>query len=207
MVKICIIGDSSSFHTAQTILSIYQSKGFKVFLSNVGEGKNVNYFEWISEAKKKKAQILIIAMNEKSLWEKRIDIKFHIMVYLNGEGRKNKKASGLSDFLEEKNVIIINSDNKEIFPFTICPGTTLITCGINSKASVTASSVICDGDYETVQCCIQRAIRTISGERLEPQEFSVSVRDDKQNVAGVLAAVTAAMADDMEISELNLSLL
>lgn len=208
MVKIGIIGDSKEFHTARTVLHLYQSKGLRVYWKHISQKSQATPLKWFSEASRKKADILLIILEETQLaekvWEK---LQFHILVYLNGKKNAEQRPKKMSRILEEKNVIIINSDNRELFPFSISAGSTLITCGINSKASITASSVICDGNYETVQCCIQRAIRTISGEKLEPQEFSVSVKDENQSVTGVLAAVAAAMADDIEVSELNLSIL
>lgn len=202
MVRIGIIGDGEDFHTMKTISRLYQSKGIKVFSKQVTNAAPATPFKWITQAGRKKAEILLIAMEQNQLSAKIWNgVRFHILVYLKGKKENREKSKKLSDFLAEKNVVILNSDDRDLFPFSISTGTTLITCGINSKASVTASSVICDGVHETIQCCIQRAIHTISGEKLDPQEFSVRIKNENQNITGLLAAVATVMADDIEISE------
>lgn len=207
MFSIGIIGDDCVNQTMEMLLHLYRSKGLKVISKSVGN--NESYLEkWVDRAKKEEADILLTAMNYECTEENKVKgIKFNILIYLSGGSRREGKAKKLPNFLEEKNVVIVNSDNKGFFPFSIGTGTTLITCGFNSKASVTASSVVCDDDNtEKIQCCIQRAIRTISGERLEPQEFAVNLDNKRKNVIGALAAITAAIAYDMEISELDLNL-
>lgn len=49
----------------------------------------------------------------------------------------------------------------------------LVTYGLNSLATVTASSIQPEQTSIHFQCCLQRSIVTISGELLEPQEFPV----------------------------------
>lgn len=129
--------------------------------------------------------------------------KFDVLIYLSGYNVKNNNPRRLFTFLKEKNILIVNSDDESVFPFSINSGTTLITCGLNSKSSVTASSIECLSEVETIQFCIQRTIKTFSGVSLEPQEFQVNA-DRKKSVNTVLATVTAAMVFDTEISDLNL---
>lgn len=112
-----------------------------------------------------------------------------------------------NNYLKRNGVIVVNSDEKNIFKTIKNSGNLVITYGLNNKACVTASSIT-DTD---VVCCIQRSLPTISGGILEQQEFAVR-QDDNENsvtydngddgrsgVYSVLAAVTAALVNDCEI--------
>ena len=92
---------------------------------------------------------------------------------------------------------IINADDCLIFPYILPENVNIITCGINSNASVTFSAI---SEYkngrEKIQCCIQRTIRTVSGKYIEPQEFGVNVRG-KYPLSDVLLIITAAIATDI----------
>lgn len=91
--------------------------------------------------------------------------------------------------LGSEDFIIVNSDDKTIFPFLDkieIPGAKLITYGFNSRACVTASSVTNDG----VQVCIQRGFRGIDGSEREPHEFSARAASG-ENSMSVLGAAAA----------------
>ncbi len=49
----------------------------------------------------------------------------------------------------------------------------VITYGLNSLATLTASSIKTEENKTTFFCCIQRSIATLKGKILEPQEFPV----------------------------------
>ena len=64
--------------------------------------------------------------------------------------------------------LVINADDKEIFPYLSTKQARLISYGFNSKACITASSVTDNG----LHVCIQRAFTALNGDRLDPQEFT-----------------------------------
>lgn len=95
---------------------------------------------------------------------------------------------------------IINADDCAGFKnIQLSAGVTKITCGLSSKAEVTISS-IGENMYgtETIQCCIQNRIRTLSGRIIEPQEFSVNVRGVNYPISEVLSLITTTIAGDIE---------
>ena len=67
------------------------------------------------------------------------------------------------------NYLVVNADDKQIFPYLSSKQAKLITYGFNNKACITASSVTDNG----LQVCIQRAFMTIDGDMLDPQEFAI----------------------------------
>jgi len=88
--------------------------------------------------------------------------------------------------LEQTDYLVVNSDDKEIFPLLSQSEATLITYGFNGKACITASSVTDEG----LQVCIQRAFHDMDGEEQLPQEFSAKMRI-RENSDSVLAAAAA----------------
>lgn len=203
VLYIGVIGGKRNFQIIHMIAKLYEKKG-KTVICFYSKENETNLYETIIESKQKKADVFLSVIDSNVIENiKRYPIKFHILLYLSLEDKQKHLLEKCKILLSEKNIIIINADDKRLFPFSIGAGTTLITCGLNNKASVTASSVIEEYDLERVQCCIQRTIKTVSGTRLEPQEFGISVSNHLKSVSGVLAAVTAAMAGDMEVSSLD----
>ena len=92
--------------------------------------------------------------------------------------------------LESEDFLIVNADDKNIFPLLDKISTNknakLITYGFNNRACITASSVTNDD----VQVCIQRGFTGIEGAEREPHEFSARVFDG-ENSMSVLGAAAA----------------
>ncbi|MCL2224008.1 MAG: hypothetical protein FWB96_03460 [Defluviitaleaceae bacterium] len=87
---------------------------------------------------------------------------------------------GSDDFL------IVNADDRAIFPLLSQSKARLITYGFNNRACITASSVTNDG----VQVCIQRGFTGIDGAEREPREFAArsSLGEDSMSILGAAAA-------------------
>jgi len=64
--------------------------------------------------------------------------------------------------------LVVNADDKNIFPYLAPRRAKLITYGFNNKACVTASSITDDG----LHICIQRSFTTLDGATHDPQEFA-----------------------------------
>ena len=64
--------------------------------------------------------------------------------------------------------LVVNADDKNIFPYLQPRRAKLITYGFNNKACVTASSITDDG----LHICIQRSFETLDGITRDPQEFA-----------------------------------
>jgi len=88
-------------------------------------------------------------------------------------------ALGAEDYL------VVNADDKEIFPLLSGSEAKLITYGFNARACITASSVAEDG----LQVCIQRTFLGMDGEERLPQEFAARVgQAEAESVLGAAAA-------------------
>ena len=82
--------------------------------------------------------------------------------------------------------LVVNADDKAIFPLLSQSEATLITYGFNTRACITVSSVTEDG----LQVCIQRAFYGMSGQEQLPQEFLAKLKSH-ENSDTVLAAAAA----------------
>jgi len=90
--------------------------------------------------------------------------------------------------LGSEDYLLINADDKAIFPLVSESKATVITYGFNARACITATSVTENG----MQVCIQRAFYAMNGEEKLPQEFSakVHVRENSDYVLAAAAALT-----------------
>ena len=91
--------------------------------------------------------------------------------------------------LDDKKVVIVNSDDKEIFRQLNSHKLMLMTYGFNSKACLTTSSV----QEDEISVCVQREITSLAGNKWENQEFPIRIKEEMGNVNSVLAAVCAAI--------------
>ena len=64
--------------------------------------------------------------------------------------------------------LVVNADDKAIFPYLTARQARLITYGFSNKACITASSVTDDA----MHVCIQRAFTGLDGTQRDPQEFA-----------------------------------
>lgn len=83
-------------------------------------------------------------------------------------------------------VFIVNSDDTDIMRSLSCKEAYVITYGLCNKATLTASSI---GQHHIV-LCLQRAITTLEGKTIEPQEFTISLsREFNPETVMLIAAV------------------
>ncbi|MCL2216622.1 MAG: hypothetical protein FWB91_06320 [Defluviitaleaceae bacterium] len=80
--------------------------------------------------------------------------------------------------------LVVNADDKTIFPLLSQSEAKLITYGFNARACITASSVTDDG----LQVCIQRTFCGIDGAERMPQEFPARGQENSTAVLGAAAA-------------------
>lgn len=70
--------------------------------------------------------------------------------------------------LSKSGYLVVNADDKTIFPYIVPANAKVVTYGFNNKACITASSISDD----SLQICIQRGFTALDGAIKDPQEFS-----------------------------------
>ena len=91
----------------------------------------------------------------------------------------------LIKILKNSKNLIINSDIVDNINFITKSNLQLITFGFNQKSTVTISSVT----NENILMCIQRKIKNISGEIIEPQEIKININDNLRIIANTVIGV------------------
>lgn len=122
-------------------------------------------------------------------------IKYDILIIVSSDFDGINKIRNI----KENGYLIINADDCGNFPYLLADNINIITCGVKSTSSVTFSGITENRNgRECIQCCIQREIKTLSGRKIEPQEFSVNIIGLKYPISEVLAITAAAIAADIE---------
>lgn len=155
-----------------------------------GADSYLEYMNFLKEAEKDNCGAVI---SEAPL--KNELIKYDILIIVSSDFEGLNKIRNI----KEKGYLIINADDCGNFPYLLTDNINIITCGVKSTSSVTFSGITENRNgRECIQCCIQREIKTLSGRKIEPQEFSVNVIGLKYPISEVLAITAAAIAADIE---------
>ncbi|MDR3239753.1 MAG: hypothetical protein LBT44_06655 [Clostridiales bacterium] len=101
--------------------------------------------------------------------------------------------------LGEGSMLIMNPDHKDILEQAGRSRGLLITFGLNNKDCVTASSVM----ENEIQICVQRDLPTLSGGKLEQQEFGVRMDTEKKDPEVLLAALTTVLICGASVEKLQ----
>lgn len=155
-----------------------------------GADSYLEYMNFLKEAEKNDCGAVI---SEAPL--KNELIKYDILIIVSSDFEGINKIRNI----KENGYLIINADDCGNFPYLLAYNINIITCGVKSTSSVTFSGITENRNgIECIQCCIQREIKTLSGRKIEPQEFSVNVIGLKYPISEVLAITAAAIAADIE---------
>lgn len=192
MIKIGIIGEF--LKTSSILIKICKSSHYNVKITTIG---NLIYRNF------KHTDIVIVNITPLYMSSSYIDkLNFNIIIINEMPLSNSSIRKDLN--IPLNNILLVNSDNDNIYKISKYINSCIVTYGFNNKASVTFSSVV-NEEYETIQCCIQRSIPTLSGKTIDEQEFSVNVRSC--DIDYVLAAVTAALINDIDIKNINSQIL
>lgn len=102
-------------------------------------------------------------------------------------------------------IIITNADDdKSNKLFAQGIKSTLITCGLNPKSSITASSISYEDQGYEFNYCVQRTFFDLKGRLIEPMEIPVEIKISEQyNIYNSLFAITVLLIFGYEIKEIQ----
>lgn len=137
-----------------------------------------------------------------------LGLKFNIIVYAN-IGYETKLSKEVKLFFasldsiimlnidDENNIKLLEGNNKAL----------VITYGLNNKATVTASSLDMNNLIE-FNFCLQREIKTLKGDIVEPLDFPVKINFlSKEFIYSALASITVGLCYDLNIDNIRDGLL
>lgn len=117
-----------------------------------------------------------------------IDFPSSALLHLTINNTENKKAS------HDCQLYMFNSDEKNTA--RLSKNALIISYGLNSIATVTASSIDSGDDFLCFQYCLQRGILSFSGKKIEPMEFPVKLSNTEIDIHSALAVVTFTLMYD-----------
>ncbi|QXM05562.1 Mur ligase family protein [Crassaminicella indica] len=197
--KIGIAGTNGKTTTAKILCQILKEQGIHIgFISkdeiSINEERIENEFKDLNEEKlsffldeivKNDVEIVIVEVDDRCL-EKNIfqGIDFDIIIYTSIEIEYMnsiqsiefymKLQKSLLKYLSDNGIIIINADDQNSFKLLEnIKDRLIITYGLSSKATITASSI----DIAPIQfnCCIQRGMTSLNNMDIEPMEFPINM--------------------------------
>ena len=140
-------------------------------MSLIGILTECNYSNYLKQNFKDKLDTSqIFFLKEKSI-ENLKNIKFQTVLI----GKKvNQNKNVIKDIIKNAEYLILNTDITDNLKLLDNLNIELITYGFNSKATITASSV----DDNKIIICLQRAINSVFGVKIEPQEFEMNFSNE-----------------------------
>lgn len=142
------------------------------FIGVICKTKNENYIKQILTKKLKGKTILIFT---KENIENLKNITFETILILSNNEEVLCKRKIVKNIIKKTSYLVINSDEKINLNLLENMDLNVITFGFNSKSTITASSVRDEG----ILLCVQRNMKLISGNKIEPQEISVRKVEQK----------------------------
>ena len=207
-----IIGHDGRTQIASLISSILSSRGIKVSIidsSNLAELDYQRIRSYLRELEKNSTEVLIMKTD---IWDVNKDffnnLHFDIMIYTNkaenlneiNMARREQMMRKIFSLLDEKGIAIVNIDDCDINEFLQGMSNYIVTYGFNPKASITASSIGDTVFKEGFICCQQKVISAKNGMLIEPQEYRIDMKAGEFDVNSVLAAVTFAIVNGVDLN-------
>ena len=127
-----------------------------------------NYFDTINQ------KHTIIVINEKSIQNIK-NVKFEILLI---DAVTLTKPMLLQNIILNAKMIIVNSDFEVNLKCIKNLKLRVITYGLNSKSTITVSSV----NEETILISLQRSVKTLKDNIIEPQEIKISSKTTHNNL-------------------------
>lgn len=220
-----VTGTNGKTTTTYLLESIFKNAGYNTALvGTLGVKVNDKYkksilttpdaetlYELFDEFNKTDVQVVIMEVSSHGLkLHRTYGVDFDAAIHTNIEVDHLDFHNSFEDYLNTKKILfdslrrnrlaIVNIDDENAIKLLDGNRNVLtITYGLNSKSSVTASSI---NIQETISfsVCIQRSIFTISQKEYAPQEFSISTNlSGVYNVYNSLAAISCALYFGIDI--------
>lgn len=195
--------------------SLYIKVGAKQYPSKLTTPTVEDTYYYLNKMVEENVKIVILEVSSHGLKSNRVyGVEFDIAIYTNiGQDHLNFHKT-IHDYINSKKLLfnslspgkiaLINHDDK--YGFKMLEGNNeilVITYGLSSKSTVTASSI--DTDFITsFTYCLQRGITTVSGIEVEPFEYPIkSNLLGEHNIYNTLCAISTCLLLDINIENIS----
>lgn len=164
------------------------------FIGIIASEKQVNEIKKIISKQDKEKELQIIAINSKSI-ENIVNIKFETIIIMDTIEKLYDKIENIRKIISKAEYLVINADMEIKSEILEEIETKIITYGLKQKSTITASSI----KEDSIIICIQREIKNIQNQIIEPNEVKINVNNSK-NINELLAIYSIIMLYNDRIS-------
>jgi len=227
-----VTGTNGKTTTTHIIEEIFRNAGFKTgligtlgikingvtVLSSLTTPEPEVLFNKLNEMVQQGVQVVIMEVSSHGLkFHRTYGLEFDIAIHTNIELDHMNIHKDIDDYIKTKKMLfdslkrnkisILNIDDNNAMKLIINNDKTLIlTYGLNSKATITASSLEL-GKEVCFTVCLQRGLTTLNRTEIEPLEFPVKINlMGKHNVYNSLAAIGVALYFGISVDTISSSL-
>ncbi len=154
------------------------------FVGIICESKNENCINQILNKNLKDKTIIFL--REESI-DNLKNIKFETIIIMSNNEKIFSKKEVVKNMISKVKYLIINADEEINFSMIENVSVNVITYGFNSKSTVTTSSV----KEDRILLCVQRSIKNIFGEEIEPQE--IIIEKDTKIATSVIMGINTTL--------------
>ncbi|MGF7059579.1 Mur ligase family protein [Brassicibacter mesophilus] len=214
-----VTGTNGKTTTTHIIEDIFRNAGFKTgligtlgikingvcVLSSLTTPEPEVLFDMLNRMAQQGVQVVIMEVSSHGLkFHRTYGLDFDIAIHTNIEIDHMNIHKDINDYINTKKMLfdslkrnrisILNIDDNNAMKLIMDNDKTLIlTYGLNSKASITASSLELNKEV-CFTVCLQRGLTALNGTEVEPLEFPVKLNlMGKHNVYNSLAAIGVAL--------------
>lgn len=132
---------------------------------------------------------------------------FDVLVYMKKPKFSNTITTLKNNInLKNENIIIINTDEKNILPIFYEDESLIISVGTNIKDTFTISGISIYLNKTSIQCCLQRSIKTVHNKILDPFEFSFIFDYEVFDISESLSIVIMLLILNVDIHKMSNSI-
>lgn len=144
------------------------------FIGIIANEKRVNEIKRKISKIDKNNILQIIEINSRSI-DNITNIKFETIVIIDSIEKLYKRKEQIRNLIKKAEYLILNADLEIESSILSNISIKTITYGLKSKSTITASSI----KEDNIIICIQREIKSIKSNTIEPKEIKIKVRTSK----------------------------
>lgn len=193
MIKIAILYGTQDYHLLCTLFGDLSKKSNKKIESVVLCESDIrishDFLRLVKKFEAEETEIFFLYLPDGTQHQCLVDqLSFHLVLDIGSLDRNNRIIPSIR--ICDQGIAIINADYKKPYPKTFCgERLQLITYGLNSKSSITASSIQLEDREGMIQFCLQRDILDLTGKQIESQESTIYINEQWTHDIHLLLAV------------------
>lgn len=160
------------------------------FIGIISKPNKLKYIEKIINLNKTENTDIIFINNSNICNMK--NIKFETILII-GNINEIKNINILKKIISCTKYLIIQLDSNENIDILKDLKLNVVTFGFNQKSTITVSSV----EEENIILCLQRSIKTLANNIIEPQEINIKVENEEYDIDSIIGITSMFLVHDI----------